>query len=57
VYFFRSAWIIVIPARKLEVIQRWRSAGWPTWLFWGQICKFWPFFNSFDLFYIWKKAK
>jgi len=29
----------------------------PVWLFWGQICKFLAFFNSFGLFYFWKKAK
>jgi len=27
------------------------QAGLPVWLFWGQICNFWAFFNSFGLFY------
>jgi len=25
--------------------------------FWGQISNFWPFFNCFDFFNCWKKAK
>ena len=33
------------------------SAGLPVRIFWGQICNFWPFFNSFGLFYFCKKVK
>jgi len=37
---------------------RWNmGAGLPGWLFWGQICKFWPFFNSFGLLLFFKKGQ
>jgi len=33
------------------------GTGLPLWLFWGQICNFWLFFNSFGFFLFLKKGQ
>jgi len=56
--FFFTSWLFKIVLTNLASN---RKCGWqtrlPVWLFWSQICNFWPFFNSFGRFLFLKKGQ
>ena len=43
-----------VPLFLFHVRTAQQALGLPIWLFWGQICNFGLFLNSFGFFYFWK---